>query len=288
MKKLYYLLGSIVLFLISLFFLIGVLVLGDFDAIIIFGIPLLLFGVLFYFTFKKYLKVINFSVKNFYEKWRNSKSLRIFNLVLSCLSYIFVVVGLSSPNSLLVISIISTLLFGGLYIIKPLLGNKIDYSVFKSKKLLLVINFILVILITVLSNCYIEMPANWEMGKIGLEILDSFDSGIEKIVFGLIYVIYRDIMRDGLATLIAILTYLSFILCIDNCFRNTKNNQEWIRIFGIVSLCLFTLNFIIHINNVIGNMALILLNILVFAMLINNNIINKDRKTIMNDVRIYE
>ena len=164
MKKVLLLLGSIVLFLISLFFLIGVLVLRDIDAIIIFGVPSLSFGMLCYFTFKKYLEIKTFKIKDFYEEWKNSKFLRIVDLVLSCISYIFVLVGLSTPNSLLVITIISTLIFGGLYIFKPLLGKKVDFSIFKDKKLLLSISIILLILITVLFSYYLDTNTiDWEL-----------------------------------------------------------------------------------------------------------------------------
>lgn len=281
MKKVLLLLGSIVLFLISLFFLIGVIVLRDIDAIIIFGMPSLCFGMLCYFTFKKYLELKNFKIKDFYEEWKNSKFLRIVDLVLSCISYIFVLLGLSTPNSLLVIAIISTLIFGGLYIFKPLLGKKVDFSIFKDKKLLLSISIILLILITALSSYYLDTnTVDWNFANNNISYEDKVFISIflfPVIIADFLATLFQFIIKQGLTLTAAVFTYLVLILWLSNCFNNIKDKK--VLKFSIVALCLFVLNFVININNIVVNWVLVLLNIIVLALLIINVvIINNDIK----------
>lgn len=289
MKKVLLLLGSIVLFLISLFFLIGVLALRDIDAIIIFGMPSLCFGMLCYFTFKKYLELKTFKIKDFYEEWKNSKFLRIVDLVLSCISYIFVLVGLSTPNSLLVIAIISTLIFGGLYILKPLLSKKVDFSIFKDKKLLLCISIILLILITALSSYYLDTNTiDWEiLGERSYEDIIGFLILFFPVVFADFFAgLFSFIIEQGLTVTVAVFTYLVLILWISNCFSNTKD--EKVLMFSIASLCLFVLNFVININNIVVNWVLVLLNIIVLALLIINVVvINNANKKIVKICEEY-
>ncbi len=283
MKKSLLLLGSCILFIISLFFLVGILVFVsnlDFDGIIIFGIPLILFGSLFYILFKKYLKIINFNISDCLLKWRNSKFLRKMDLVLSCISYIFVLIGLSTPNPLLVIAIISTLIFGGLYIFKPLLSKKVDFSIFKDKKLLLSISIILLVLITALSNYYLDTNTiDWEiLGKL------SYEDTVVFSIFFLPFVIadflgglFKCIIEQGLTITVAVLIYLVLILWLSNCFSNTKDKK--VLKFSIFALCLFALNFVVNINNIVVNWLLIFLNIIVLTLLmINVVVINNDIK----------
>ena len=129
MKKNFLLLRSIILFFVSLFFIVGVLVFisnSDLEGIIIMGIPSLLFGTLFYKTLKKYLIMINFKFSDFILKWKNSKFLKVIDIVLSLVLYIFCL-SASQDNEILLfwVFIIISLFFGLLYIFKPLTGDNI-------------------------------------------------------------------------------------------------------------------------------------------------------------------
>ena len=272
-----------------MFFLIGVFVFVgsfDFEGMILFGIPLIMFGAGFCITFKKYLKIINFNINNFWLKWKNSKFLRMTDLVLSCLSYIFVIGSLNYRNSLLVVSLISTLIFGTLYIIKPLLNNKLDFTIIKNNWAKIAICTILFITISILSNYYLELRLDWGIHNFDLELLETFESGLEKIIFFIFYGIFKLAFRQGLIIILAILIYLSLVLYINDCLNYHPNIEKKFRILNICELCLFVIILIIHNNIIIKSLWLIILNVFVFGMLITN-IIKKHKETPKSDYALF-
>jgi len=219
--------------------------------------------------------IINFKFSDCLLKWKNSKFLRIMDFVLSCIFYIFVLTAMESHSSSFVIFLILTLFFGLIYIIKPLLQNKVDFSMYKNKWKNIVVHIILFIVITLLSAYYLDFAMSFGKDNFGLSIVEIYDTGLEKIVFLILYYLFKFVFRQGLICVMAVYIYASLVIYIDNCFKNNSANEKKVIIFNVYALCLFIIVFIIFVRygNVIKNLKFILLNILTFIMLIINIII---------------
>jgi len=182
---------------------------------------------------------------------------------------------MESHSSSFVIFLILTLFFGLIYIIKPLLQNKVDFSMYKNKWKNIVVHIILFIVITLLSAYYLDFAMSFGKDNFGLSIVEIYDTGLEKIVFLILYYLFKFVFRQGLICVMAVYIYASLVIYIDNCFKNNSANEKKVIIFNVYALCLFIIVFIIFVRygNVIKNLKFILLNILTFIMLIINIII---------------
>jgi len=274
MKKNFLLLRSIILFFVSLFFIVGVLVFighSDLEGIIIMGIPSLLFGTLFYKTFKKYLIIINFKFTDLILKWKNSKFLRVIDIILSLVLYIFCL-SASQDNEILLfwVFIIISLFFGLLYIFKPLTGDNINFEIFKRKWSTISIYTILFVMVTIISIYYLDLRIPWGLENFDWSILDIYDSGLEKIAFLILYGVSKFVFRSGLIVTMSSIVYISLLLYIKNCFNYKFEHERKIMLYNICSLCLFIIIVIIHNTIIIKSLGLILFNILIFVLLIIN------------------
>jgi len=287
MKKNFLLLRSIILFFVSLFFIVGVLVFisnSDLEGIIIMGIPSLLFGTLFYKTLKKYLIMINFKFSDFILKWKNSKFLKVIDIVLSLVLYIFCLSACQNNEILLfLLSIIISLFFGLLYIFKPLIGNNINIEILKRKWSTISIYTILFVMVTIMSIYYLQLRIPWGVENFDWSILDIYDSGLEKIAFLKLYGVSKFVFRSGLIVTMPSIVYISLLLYIKNCFNYKVEHERKIMLYNICSLCMFVIIVIIHNTIIIKSFGLILFNILIFVMLITN-ILNIYKETNKNNV----
>jgi len=274
MKKNFLLLRSIILFFVSLFFIVGVLVFighSDLEGIIIMGIPSLLFGTLFYKTLKKYLIMTNFKFSDFILKWKNSKFLKIIDIILSFVFYVLsLTASAKNETSLFCVSIIISIFFGLLYIFKPLLGNNINFETIKKKLPTILIYVILFIMITLLSNYYLGLRINWGVENFDWSILDTYDSGLEKIVFLVLYGISKLLFRAGLIVTMSSMVYMSLLLYIKNCFDYNFKHEQKIKFYNICSLCMFVIIIIIHNDVIFKSFNLIIFNVLNLILLITN------------------
>lgn len=234
-------------------------------------IPSLLFGTLFYKTLKKYLIIINFKFSDFILKWKNSKFLIVIDIILSLVLYIFCLSASQNNEILLVlVSIIISLFFGLLYIFKPLIGDNINFEIFKRKWSTISIYTILFVMVTIMSIYYLQFRIPWGVENFDWSILDIYDSGLEKIAFLILYGVSKFVFRSGLIVTISSIVYISLLLYIKNCFNYNIKYERKIMLYNICSLCLFIIIVIIHNTIIIKSLGLILFNILIFVLLILN------------------
>lgn len=266
MKKSLLLLSSIITFLISLFFLIGVLVFidtADFESTVVMGIPFIIFSVLFYTSFKKYLKLIDFQFKNLLLKWKNARFLKIIDIILSyiifCVAFVFI-----EENNIIafITSITLALVFGLLYIMKSVEKKQLTNLINKNKLVTILIHTILLILFTVLSSYYLKLRMHGNVNDYQL-IIDTYD-GVDTIIALVLYDLFRYIGRQGLIISTASLIYISLISYINSCL----NQKRYKIILNVCSFVSFIITSFVFYKFIINSLELILLNVLILGIFI--------------------
>lgn len=266
MKKSLLLLSSIITFLLSLFFLIGVLVFidtADFESTVVMGIPFIIFSVLFYTSFKKYLKLIDFQFKNLLLKWKNARFLKIIDIILSyiifCVAFVFI-----EENNIIafITSITLALVFGLLYIIKSAEKKQLTIPINKNKLVTILIHITLLILFTVLSSYYLKLRMHGNANDYQF-IIDTYD-GVNTIIALVLYDLFRYIGRQGLIISTASLIYISLISYINSCL----NQKMYKIILNVCSFVSFIITSFVFYKFIINSLELILLNALILGIFI--------------------
>lgn len=266
MKKSLLLLSSIITFLISLFFLIGVLVFidtADFESTVVMGIPFIIFSVLFYTSFKKYLKLIDFQFKNLLLKWKHARFLKIIDIILSyiifCVAFVFI-----EKNNIIafITSITLALVFGLLYIMKSAEKRQLTSPINKNKLVTILIHITLLILFTVLSSYYLKLRMHGNVNDYQF-IIDTYD-GVNTIIALVLYDLFRYIGRQGLIISTASLIYISLISYINSCL----NQKRYKIILNVCSFVSFVITSFVFYKFIINSLELILLNVLILGIFI--------------------